>query len=214
MQELIPNVYHATTLLKLGPIKFLAAMYAIKAESEVVLINPFELDGSETEALETIGKPTHILIDGITHERDSDAYRKRYGAKILVHREAVPKLGLGVDDAFGDGDTLPAGLTAIGMPGTRPGETIFLRRQASGTLIAGDALFNLRPNERPFIMRLFGCPVNLGVMPKFAIKDKVVARQSYQRLLEYDFDQILVSHGHPILSGAKAMLSTVLGNSE
>ncbi|MBI1929252.1 hypothetical protein HYR99_34025 [Candidatus Poribacteria bacterium] len=213
MKELVPNIYQATTMLKAGPVKVSSAMHVIKAGEEVILIDPFTLPGAETEALERLGKPTLILITTTWHTRDAESYRKRYGAKILANRAAVPKLGIAVDDAFGDGETLLAGLTTIEMPGTATGETIFRREQGGGTLIAGDALMNFPPGERGLIMRLIGFHENLGTMPKLFMKDKKLAAESYQKLLDYDFDHILVSHGSPILSRAKKKLRVALEKS-
>ena len=210
MKELLPNIYQATTALKVGPTKIPGAMHLIKTDEEVLLIDPFVLPDPEAQALEALGKPTLILITGAWHVRDAEFYRKRYGASILASREAVPKLGIAVDDAFGDGETLPGGLTTIGMPGTMIGETIFRQEREGGVLIVGDALMNLSLGERALIMRLLGFRSNLGTMPKLFMKDKKHAAESYQKLLDYDFDHLLVSHGSPILSGAKEQLRMAL----
>lgn len=214
MKEIIP-IYRATTRINVaGPFRIPSAMYVIKDGEDVVLIDPFTLPESETKELEALGVPTLILITGRLHVRDADAYRKRYGAKILANREAVPELGIGVDDAFGDGETLPGGLTTIEMPGTIPGETILRREQGKGVLIVGDALWNLRLSECGLIlglfMRLLGWPEGFGAMPKLLMANDKLATESYQKLLDYDFDQILVSHGQPILRDAKEMLRVAL----
>jgi hypothetical protein len=39
---------------------------------------------------------------------------------------------------------------------------------------------------------------------------EVMMKELLPKLLDYDFDQLFVSHGPPILSGAKAMLQAVL----
>lgn len=210
MRELLPNIHQATIMLKVGPTKVPAAMHIVKSDDEVILIDPFALPESETEALEALGKPTLILIAGENHVRQSEDYRERYGAKILANREGVPKLGIAVDDTFGDGETLPGGLTTIGMPGTMAGETIFRLEQGGGVLVVGDAIVNFQPDQRGFVMRLLGFSSGLGTMPKLFMKDKKLAAASYQKLLDYDFDQLFVSHGPPILSGAKVMLRAVL----
>jgi glyoxylase-like metal-dependent hydrolase (beta-lactamase superfamily II) len=209
VETLLPNIYQFVTKIKIvGPFRATASMHLIKSGDDVVLIDPFNLPESETAALESIGKPTVILIAGIFHDRDAEAYRKRYGAKILAHREATPKLSMTLDETFGDGETLPGGLTAIEMTGTIQGETIFWHDQ--GTLIAGDALLNIQPGERSFFQRMVGSPENLSPMTKLFIKDKKRAAASYQKLLEHDFDQILVSHGKPVLNDAKAELQAAV----
>ncbi|MCH8296394.1 hypothetical protein IH992_35385 [Candidatus Poribacteria bacterium] len=210
MKELLPNIYQATTILKAGPVKIISAMHIITGGDEIVVIDPFTLSETETEALEALGKPTHILITGGMHVRDAEIYREQYGAKILANREAVPKLGIPVDDAFGDGETLPGGLGVIEMSGVSSGETIFRHNQGEGTLIVGDALMNFQPSDRGFLMRLLGFAENLGTTPKLFMKDKKLAGQSYRKLLDHEFDSILVSHGPPILQDGKIQLEKVV----
>ena len=201
-----------------GPIpgtKLPGAMHAIKDGEEVILIDPFLVSKSETEFLEKeIGKPTLILITVETHVRDTEAYRKRYGARILANREAVSVLDIAVDDVFDDGDKLPGGLTAIGMPGMLLGETIFLREGEKPALIVGDALFNFQASDLglfPGILMIpLGWPIGLGIMPRLFMRNQKLADESYQKLLDHDFDQILVSHGRPILKEAKEKLQAVL----
>jgi hypothetical protein len=210
MQELLPGVHQAITLMKAGPMKFNAGMLAIKAEDALVLMSPFTLPEDQRRALEALGQPTHIIIDADSHERDADAYRQQYGAKILSHHQIAPKLKLEPDLTFKTGDALPGGLKAIGIPGTRPGETALLLPNGDGALLVGDTLMNIPAAERGFLMRLLGFPVGLGKMPKMAIKDSQQAHQSYLALLELDFDALIVSHGEPILSGAKEALRRAL----
>jgi len=216
MEEL-SSIYRAETQIQIaGPLKIPGGMYAIKEGEEVVLIDPFELPQSEKKALEALGKPALILISGWLHVRDAEAYRKRYGARILANRQAAPKIEIAVDDTFGDGERLPGGLTTIEMPGTLPGETIFWREEGKGALIVGDALWNLHLSECGLLlgtfMRLVGWPEGFGTMPKLFMADEKRAAESFQKLLDYDFDQILVSHGQPVRSGAKGLLRVVIEN--
>ena len=114
MQELFPNVHQAVTTMSIGPMKFSAAMFAVKTEDELILIDAFELDDSETKELEALGTPTHTVITCVTHERDCDTYRKKYDAKIITHRDTVPKLEGSVDETFGDGETIVGGHYIMG----------------------------------------------------------------------------------------------------
>ena len=210
MQELLPRVHRAITLMKAGPMKFNAGMAAVTGDDALVLVDPFNLPADETQTLETLGTPTHIVITADSHERDAAAYRQRYSAQVLAHRELAPKLELQPDQTFETGDGLPGGLRAVGIPGTRPGETAVLVPDGDGTLILGDTLMNISASDRGFLMRLLGFPLGLGKMPKMAIKNAKQAHQSYLALLELDFDALVVSHGEPILSGAKEQLRRVL----
>jgi len=211
MDALYPNLFRATKLIKIPLLwSVSAAMHIVKEGNEVIVIDPFVLPDAEKEALEQLGKPTAILLTTTFHVRDAEQYRSRYGAKVFANRAAVPKLGIPVDEAFGDGDSLPGNLKAIEMTGTSPGETILQHNLEKSGLITGDALFNLQKGETNAVIRLLGFRENLNPMPKLIIKDKKRAAEAYQRLLDYDFDQILVSHGAPILSGAKEQLRAML----
>ena len=208
MKELFPDIYQITT--RLTALKVPSAMHIVKAEGDVTLIDPFVLSGSETEELEALGNPTYILVTEANHVRDAEEYRNRYGAKVLANRAAVPKLGIPVDEAFGDDETLPGGLKSIEIPGASIGETIFRYNQGGGTLIVGDAIMNLQPGDRGLIMRLVGFPEGLGLMPKLVMTDKKRAAESYRNLLNHDFDRILVSHGSPVLNDGKKQLEDAI----
>ena len=214
MSELFPIYRNVGKIKTVGPLKVPGAMFCIKEGKEVVLIDPFLLPNSEIGELETLGTPTHIFISGAFHVRDAEAYRKRYGCKILINHEAATEVDIKVDDTFGDGETVPGGLTTIGMPGTMLGETIFRRDEGKGTLIIGDAFWNLQLNECGLIlgtfMRFSGFPEGFGTMPRTSMTNERLAVESYQKLMNYDFEQILFSHGKPIQSTAKEKMRTVL----
>ena len=206
MHEVLPNIFRVertiqaeippTTRLSPLSMPFFSSMSVVKVEEETILLDPFLLPEAEKSKLERLGKPTHILIGGEFHARDAETYRQYYGAKILAHPEAVPRLRISIDGTFGDGQRLPGGLTAITMSGTRRGETIFRLDQGKGVLFAGDALMNLRPAERGWILRVCGFPAGFSTMPRHFMLNKERAAASYQKLLGYDFDQILVSVVH------------------
>lgn len=209
MIELLPGIYGATGLIRVaGPYRVKGSMFILRDGQDLVLMDPFLLSDQETREMEALGRPSVILIAGEMHVRDTGAYRKRYGARVLAHRDAMSRLDVAVDHFFEDGEALPAGLTAIGMPGTFRGETVF--RREGGVLLSGDALFNIQPEDHGLMMKMLGFPRHLGAMPRLFMDNRKRADASYRRLLEHDFDKILVSHGAPILSDGKERLRAAL----
>ena len=78
-------------------------------------------------------------------------------------------------------------------------EVVFLHR-ASGSLIVGDTCFNIEPGA-PLLTRLWAWGPRLrpraGPTPLFrlAVRDRAAARASLERILEWDFDRVVVGHG-------------------
>lgn len=87
-----------------------------------------------------------------------------------------------------------------GMP--RMNEVVFFH-PASRSLIIADLAFNLGP-EGPWwfsqLMRVYGAWGRFGPTPleKWLMKDRAAVRASLARILEWDFDRIIVGHGRNV----------------
>jgi hypothetical protein len=99
-------------------------------------------------------------------------------------------------------------LTVRGMP--RLNEVVFLHR-ASHTLILTDLAFNLGP-DMPFLSRVLlkinGCYNCFAAsrLLRTTIRDRAALRTSLDRILAWNFDRIVLSHGRNVDSGAKDLL--------
>ncbi len=93
-------------------------------------------------------------------------------------------------------------------------EAIFLDR-ASGTLIVVDLLESVH-REDPWYMRVFGRMAGTYQRPgvtrdqRLAFRDRAAARQSVNRILAWDFERIILSHGHLIERGGKAIFANAM----
>lgn len=91
-----------------------------------------------------------------------------------------------------------------GMP--RMNEVVFFHR-ASRSLIIADLAFNLRDGPWWFarLMTLYGLWNRFGPSPleKWMMADKTAVRASLERILEWDFDRVIVGHGRNLEAGAK-----------
>lgn len=99
-------------------------------------------------------------------------------------------------------------LALRGMP--RLNEVVF-RHRASRTLILTDLAFNLGP-AMPLLSRLLlklnGCDCRFAVsrLLRTTIKDRAALRASLDRVLAWDFDRIVLSHGRNVERGGKDLL--------
>lgn len=89
----------------------------------------------------------------------------------------------------------------------RLGEVVFLHRP-SRTLILTDLCFNLSA-ERPLLTRiaarLLGTYRRVAVsrLVRAAIDDRDAVRRSAERILDWDFDRVVIGHGDLVESGGK-----------
>jgi hypothetical protein len=89
-------------------------------------------------------------------------------------------------------------------------EVVFFHR-ASRTLMLCDLAFNFGPGSPPFtrlVARLLGSYRHFGPsrLDPFLIRDRAVARQCMERILDWDFDRVVVAHGEVVESGGREAL--------
>jgi hydroxyacylglutathione hydrolase len=80
----------------------------------------------------------------------------------------------------------------VPVPGKSPGEIAF-HLPRSGALIVGDLVIGVPAGE-------------LSTYPDEVIADKAELQRSAARLLDYEFDALLLCHGQPLPSGGKERL--------
>jgi len=127
--------------------------------------------------------------------------KRECGFKVASHSEdasAIEEItGISVDVMLNDGQTLPycGGIRVLHVPGHTSGN-ICLFFPAKGLIIAGDTLFVFEGELSP--------------PPDRYCEDPEMAKRELRRLLELDFDKILVSHGEDVLKNGKVELKKLL----
>ena len=94
-------------------------------------------------------------------------------------------------EPYGDGDELPCGLSAVGVPGLTRGEQALLSPRHGGLLFVGDALGTTAkwaPRRHP-----------LGGHPNGHPRPW----ETLSHLLDLDFENLLPGHGDAIVGGAR-----------
>ena len=141
---------------------------------------------------------TRILLTNRNHSRAANKVRQRTGARTAIHPDDAAHArnqGTVLDDALAVGTTIGP-LVVVGAPGKSPGE-VALHWSERRLLIVGDAVIGNPP----------GC---CGLLREQVMDDPHRLRQSVRRLLDLDFDALLVGDGQPILEGAKARLEELV----
>ena len=170
---------------------------AWKGQGELVLIDPIELDAGNLAALEQVGRPGAILLTNQNHERHADWFRKKYGIKVHVHRDAVPGIEITPDEFFCEGATVPGGLRVIHVPGSCPSESAFYTAANGGMVLSGDLLVNGTEG--------------LAFLPEAYCQDAKLSRASARKLLDLKFETLTVAHGNPVHPQAGAQVAKLLG---
>jgi glyoxylase-like metal-dependent hydrolase (beta-lactamase superfamily II) len=135
-----------------------------------------------------------ILLSNRNHVRDANRVRSRTGARMAIHAgDAAYARGQGaeIDDLLEVGERIGP-LTVVGVAGKSPGEVAF-HWPARRILIVGDAVIGNPAGQ-------------CGLLRDKVMDDPAQLRASVRRLLELDFDTLLVGDGTPILTGAKQRL--------
>lgn len=141
---------------------------------------------------------SRILLTNRNHVRDANRVRSRTGARTAIHAAdaaSAQEQGAMLDDRLAVGDAVGP-LRVVGVPGKSPGE-IALHWPERRLLIVGDAVIGNPPGQ-------------VSLLRERVLDDPPGLRASIRRLLELDFDTLLVGDGAPILSDARARLAALV----
>jgi glyoxylase-like metal-dependent hydrolase (beta-lactamase superfamily II) len=185
------------------------ASYYCEADDEVVLIDPIVPVGHEQfwraldRDVERVGSP-HVVLTCAWHARSSAAVIARYpGARLWVHADGAEALPAGVvaTDTFRPGDRLPGGAQAVDaeLTGSRFHE-VLLWLPSHHALVCGDTFLG----DAAGGLRL--CPDSwLEGYDIHALRTAL--RERLDGLL---VERVLVTHGEPVLEGARDALRNAL----
>jgi glyoxylase-like metal-dependent hydrolase (beta-lactamase superfamily II) len=168
---------------------------AVDTSDGLVLIDPID-------APPELRSPAHVLITVFWHGRTTADLN---GGRVWASTRSARPLenrGITVTDRFRAGDDLPGGIQAFQTP--RVTEVVFWLPDHRAVAV-GDVLLGAGAKPRPTDEPLRPCPERwLG---KATHED---LRASLRPLLDLPVEQVLVSHGQPVLQDARAALAAVL----
>ncbi|MGH8610550.1 MAG: MBL fold metallo-hydrolase [Gammaproteobacteria bacterium] len=156
-------------------------------------IDPVKPSAEDLEAIVRF-EVGQIILTNRNHSRAANLLRLRTGAKTAIHPDDAHHArsqGAEIDEALRIGEQIGP-LDVIGVPGKSPGEVAFYWR-ARRVLIVGDAVIGSPPGR-------------CGLLQEQVMDDAVGLRRSVRKLLDLDFDTLLVGDGVSIPQGAKDRL--------
>ena len=185
MDEIAPGVWHWTALRE--SIGNNVSSYYLAEER--VAIDPM-LPPERPDWF----RPEHAILTTRHHDREA----WQLGCTVWVVEQGAHELeGRGEFRTYAWGDELPGGLVAHEVGSLSPDETA-LHSPARRALAIGDGVVR-RGADGPLSFvsdRLMDDPE----------RDKAGLRAAYRRLLELDFDLLLLAHGDPVVGDAKEQL--------
>jgi glyoxylase-like metal-dependent hydrolase (beta-lactamase superfamily II) len=153
------------------------------------------LDGE----VERLSLPLHVFVTIYWHTRQAPAFVQRYGARLWVHapaRAPIERRAGSISDLFEPGDPLPGGLEAFQARGS---EVVFWIPEPRA-LVTGDVILGSEGGGLQL------CPESWS--PKGGGHARV--RENLSALAGLPIERVLVSHGEPVLAGAKAAFRQLL----
>jgi hypothetical protein len=193
MREIAPGLWHWTAVHP--HIGKEVSSYHLAEERVVIdpLLPAEGLDWFEDQP------PEHVLLTNRHHGRDSFKLNAAFGSEVHCVRNGTYELdNQGPVTAFDFGDELPGGIVAHEIGSICPDETA-LYIPAHRALACADG-----------VVRWEGVD-GLAFVPDSLMDDPPATRaglaKAYRRLLDLDFDLLLLAHGVPVLGGAQAELA-------
>jgi len=177
------------------------------------LHSPVRLDPELKKEMDSLGPVRCLVGPNLFHHLSLRPWREDYPEARLFGVSGLPekRKNLKFDGVLGE--TPPpewAGqieqVAVKGMP--KVNEVVFFHPK-SRTLLLTDLAFHIR-NDSPFSTRLLFRLINGGYgrmaptrLFKTVIKDRKAFRSSLDRILEWDFDKVILSHGHLVHDDGK-----------
>jgi glyoxylase-like metal-dependent hydrolase (beta-lactamase superfamily II) len=180
--------------------------YAIALTGGTLLIDPPALEEADWQKLQRRKPITTVVLTNRDHVRDAVLFRKRHGARLVAGKDEVSQFSpLTIDSVVQEGDLIGGALRVIHLPGKSPGEIgLYLEpahhatsRDNGGILILGDAIIGNPPGA-------------LGLIPEEKLDDLTTLKGSLPKVLQYQFEVLLLCDGQPVLSDAKRKVSEFL----
>jgi glyoxylase-like metal-dependent hydrolase (beta-lactamase superfamily II) len=166
--------------------------YAVSTEDGTVLIDPPDPGEDGWLTVDLLEPFAGVWLTNRDHSRAAEAFRERYRLAVWAHAADADRLEVGADRTVAGGTTIAGEIEIVPVPGKSPGEIAF-HLPRSGALIVGDLVIGVPPGM-------------LSTYPDEVIDDRAELQRSSARLLDYDFDALLLCDGQPLPSGGKQKL--------
>lgn len=190
MQEIVTGVHIWSELSNQKDIAFNG--YAVSTERGTIVIDPPDPGAAGWERLDELAPVDGVYITNRNHSRAAAAFRDRYGAPVRIHRSDAERAKVEADDTLTGDESVGDGVQIVSVPGKSPGEIAFHLKDKQA-LIVGDLVIGAAPGV-------------LSTYPDEAIDDREQLLRSAEKLLQLDFDALLLCDGDPLPRHGKERL--------
>jgi glyoxylase-like metal-dependent hydrolase (beta-lactamase superfamily II) len=204
MREIVPSIFMWGSTYADRPWDLNG--YAIRLDKCTVLVDPPAPEEDDWSTFDVLKPIERIILTNRDHTRDAELFRTRYSARLVAGLHEVAQFApLGIDEPVSEGDLIAGALRVIHLPGKSPGEIgLYVdptyhvgSRDVGGILLLGDAIIGHPPGS-------------LGLIPEHKLDNPSKLKQSLKKVLEYEFDVLLLCDGQPVLSGGKPKVTEFL----
>jgi hypothetical protein len=144
------------------------------------------------------GPPEHVLLSNRHHDRDAWLLREQFGCTVHCIRNGLYELeGRGPVEPFDFGDELPGEVIVQEVDAICPDETALYIPNHRALACADGVVKSRAADALKFV------PDQLMDDPE---DTKLGLREAYARLLDLEFDVLLLAHGDPVVGGAREAL--------
>ncbi len=190
MREILPGVLHWSVIHP--KIKVEVSSYYLPDAG--IVIDPLLPEGGPDAFEKGV---EHVLLTNRHHYRDSGRLVEAFGCTVWCVESGLHEFTHGEKvKPFRFGDSLPGGIEAVEIGALCPDETALVLTEPAGVIALADGAVRMEPDGP------------LGFVPDEYMGDdpeavKAGLKTACSRLLERDFDHLLLAHGNPWISGAK-----------
>jgi len=197
MKEIAPGIFHWSTMHP--KIKFEVSSYLFA--DEAVVLDPM----APPEGWQTLpGSPKHVVLTNRHHYRDSAEFTERFGCTVWCVDKGLHEFKAGEKvEPFKHGETLPGGFVALEIGVLCPDETALYHPRAGGVIACADGVVRMGDGPLGFVPDAY-----LGDDPATV---KAGLRGAYGRLLDREFEHLLLAHGVPLSGNARSALAGFVG---
>ena len=194
MDEILPGILHWTAYHE----GIRQPVHSYFLSGPAALVDPM-LPEEGLDFFQGGSRPERILLTNRHHYRHSARYVDAFGCPVLCQQSGLHEFEGGPRvEGFSFGDEVAPGVLAREVGAICPEETALHLTEGDGVMAFADGVIRDREG-------------GLGFVPDYLLGDdpegvKLGLRESFRRLLEHDFDTLLMAHGAPMVGGGKAAL--------
>lgn len=183
---------------------------------DLLIVSPGPFTDETWRSIEVLGRVRAIVAPNLFHHAWVRPALERHPQASFFRPVGLPDK-IGLEGGFPCEDFGRLGMAGVenfylrGIPQVQ--ETVFFF-PTERILWLTDLVFNIRHPEGPavsFMLALFGTRgvLNVSRLIRFLIRRRDLVREDLARILQFDFDQVLMAHGEPLQSDAKERLREV-----